>query len=199
MQHKVDKPKILVGLGNPGKKYRNTRHNAGFLWVDKFYNYIRQISSYIVTDWKHSDKMECWYCEVKGESGLSGKRDLKWVLVKPVTYMNASGRSVSQVLKKYDANPKDLIVIHDDLDLEIGDYKVQEGRGPKGHNGILSINSFIGTQYWRVRLGVEARNGKEIDGDKYVLERFKSNEKSQLDDAINRSVKIILQKYHNHK
>jgi peptidyl-tRNA hydrolase, PTH1 family len=191
------KPMVLAGLGNPGRKYKNTWHNVGFVWIDKFYNQIRRAGSYTVTDWKHKDKLQSWICEVKKDAGLTGQARVAWVLVKPATYMNRSGAAVQQVVKKYDiAVNKDLIVIHDDLDIDLGKYKLHKAKGPRGHNGIISINSTIGTNYWRVRLGIDNRDsGDKISGKDFVLERMSSAEKEELNEAIKKSIKIVIGKF----
>ena len=108
--------KIIVGLGNPGEKYKNTRHNMGFELVEV----LAQGKRFSI-----DSKMESEIC-----------KDGNFVFVKPMTFMNESGRAVRKVMDFYKLSPNDLILVHDDLDLKLGDYKVQNGVGPKVHNGV---------------------------------------------------------------
>jgi PTH1 family peptidyl-tRNA hydrolase len=130
--------KLFVGLGNPGDQYTHTRHNAGFWWID-------QVAS------NHN-------CRLSSESkffGLAGKLDDATWLLKPTTFMNASGRSVSALAKFYKIAPEEILVIHDELDLPPGSAKLKKGGGHGGHNGLKDINAQLGTNdYWRLRLGI---------------------------------------------
>ena len=142
--------KLVVGLGNPGEEYKNTRHNVGFMVVD----------------------------------ALALRPSDKIVLVKPETFMNRSGEAVKKLVNKYKVQSTGLYVIHDDLDIPLGKYKIQKGKGPKDHRGILSIEQSLGKKdFWRVRIGVENRQ-KDISGDEYGLSDFTLAEKQIIDQVI---------------
>jgi PTH1 family peptidyl-tRNA hydrolase len=165
--------RLVVGLGNPGDDYLNNRHNTGFMVVDKL-----------------AEKLEVgWEKGSKFNSLVAIKDSI--ILAKPQTYMNSSGKAVSQLTTFYKITPEDLFVIHDDLDIPLGEYKIQLGIGPKVHNGVSSINDKLGHKnYWRVRVGVDARpKDNRTLGEKYVLEDFLPEEKKILDEVI---TKIIL-------
>lgn len=155
--------KLIVGLGNPGVKYANTRHNAGFLVVEALQN-----------------------------SKLP--RDV--VLRKSDVFMNESGGFVKRLLSQYPSIPiSSIYIVHDDLDIPLGTFKIQFGRGPKDHNGIKSVDSELETnEYWRVRVGIENRNqesGIRESGEKYTLEDFTDEERKTLDEVIVKICKEI--------
>lgn len=168
MKHKI----VFIGLGNPEPRYENTRHNVGFRFVEHVKDKILKTSS----DKKH-ELFEIWESE-----------DL--ILIKPLTGMNVSGRGVKAALKKLGLFPSQnydwLYVAHDDLDINLGDYKLQFCRGPKCHHGIESIESELGTQnFWRLRLGVDNRpSNKKISGEDYVLQNFTEEEKKIIEKVI---------------
>jgi len=172
--------KFIIGLGNPGKKYQETRHNVGFMLADIL---ARRLSTKDKTlELKPADKLfessKRIFADIcKVSSGL--------ILAKPQTYMNESGKAVKAVLGYYVNNLNnfsDVFVIHDDLDLELGAYKIQFAKGPKVHNGLLSIYQHLKTeQFWHIRIGVDGRGGnRSIPGDKYVLSKFSKEEKEIL-------------------
>ncbi len=160
--------KLFVGLGNPGVAYEKTRHNAGFLCVDAIA--------------KHNDisfeKNKYLHALVAQSSEL--------VLMKPETFMNDSGRAVSALVREYPEDYKSLTVIHDDLDIPLGSYKIQFGIGPKEHNGITSIEESLKTnQFCRVRIGVDNRDPlARIPGEAYVLQEFSPDELKVLNETI---------------
>lgn len=165
--------KILVGLGNPGEEFLNTRHNAGFMFLDIYYNALKGIDELEVGNWEY-DK----YCDAEISTIKKGGGILM-LLVKPQEYMNNSGDVIKSLYKqkRLDLQHDPLTVIHDDLDIQYGEYKVQMGIGPKGHKGILNINERLGTiQYNRIRLGVEAREHSNIPGEDYVLYKMSEEE-----------------------
>lgn len=173
--------KICVGLGNPGEKYENNRHNVGFMMVD-----------YIIGQTQSSPLRQGFEGQAKFKSDvisiqLNGE---KCLFVKPQTFMNNSGKAVSAVLSYYKFQPAGLIVIYDDLDIRLGDFKIQQGPGPKLHNGILSIERSIGTRdFLHVRIGVDSRTpnppaGGRIDGETYVLQDFQEDEKKGLQEKV---------------
>ena len=156
--------KIIIGLGNPGEKFKLTRHNIGFAIIDKI------AENFSVTKWVK--KFNGLYCECRSQ-------DHKFSLLKPETYMNNSGQSVLAAVNFFKLNVKDLIIIHDDLDLEVGEIKVKASGGHAGHNGLKSIHQVIGDQYVRVRIGI----GRPEDKSKvssYVLSNFSKLENIQM-------------------
>lgn len=162
--------RYFFGLGNPGKDYVRTRHNIGFDLADMFAQHLGNLS------WRASTK---FLAEV-AESPT-------WRLYKPVTFMNDSGQSVRAVLDFYEKSvfkqkPTELpnvVVAFDDLDLEVGNWKIQYGKGPKVHNGLSSIYEHLGTQqFWHLRIGVDGRQGvRQGSGADYVLSHFPSDQR----------------------
>ncbi len=167
--------KFFVGLGNPGNKYKNSRHNTGYMMLD----YLA--ASCINQQQKNGEFIEKLFIDKKKlKAKVFKHNDL--VLIKPQTFMNGSGESVRSVLDFYsisisnDKKYQNLIVFHDDLDLGLGQYKIQFAKGPHTHNGLESIYKHLGSKnFYHVRVGVDSREGKRnIPVDKYVL--------MQLDD-----------------
>ena len=160
--------KVLVGLGNPGEKYKYTRHNIGFSVVDKI------AEKYSQTTWvkKFNGKFcECWS---EGE---------KFLLLKPETFMNNSGQSVIAIVNFYKLSVDDIIVLHDDLDLKVGQIKIKHKGGHAGHNGIRSIHQAIGEKYTRVRIGV-GHPGDKTKVSSYVLSDFSKSDNIQMEYFI---------------
>lgn len=185
--------KIIVGLGNPGKQYENTRHNVGFLVLERLINtdqkliYTDKISGNpfnnqckSVHEWKTDKGRECEEAVVKLANGGSV------VMAKPQTMMNASGRAVSKLLNFYKVESKELLVVHDDLDLKLGEFKLQLAKGPKVHNGVNSIEEALGTgDFYRLRIGVDNRDpAGRTPGEEYVLQEFSLEEQTQVDKLI---------------
>lgn len=159
---------LLVGLGNPGKEYAQTRHNIGFMAVDEI------IRRYCFGDFKNKFKGEIAEGMIDGE---------KAIILKPSTYMNLSGESVLAVCKFYKIKTEDVIVFHDDMDLPVGKVKVKRGGGSGGHNGLKNLDSHIGQQYMRVRIGVSKPVLQEQVID-WVLSRFNTEDKNILNEKI---------------
>ncbi|HKN18701.1 MAG TPA: aminoacyl-tRNA hydrolase [Dissulfurispiraceae bacterium] len=158
---------IIAGLGNPGSRYEKNRHNVGFIVIDKLSEQYG-----IALEEKDS------YCLGKGS--VEGQ---SVILLKPLTFMNRSGNAVSKVLKKYNALPVSLIVIHDDLDLGTGVIKLKKTGASGGHKGIESIIQGTGTRdFLRVKVGVG--RDRDIPADIYVLSNFRPFEKVVIKDAI---------------
>lgn len=179
--------KLIVGLGNPGKKYEKTRHNVGFMVIDDLH---KQLLSFGINEWELSKKFNAYIsgCNINDE---------KVILAKPMTYMNRSGEAVQNIGHFYKLNQKDIIVVHDDKDILLGELKIQENRGPAGHNGIKSIIEFIGSQdFLRVRIGIASENKNKMkDIPKFVLNKFGILEKNKLkisiEDAIGKIMGMI--------
>lgn len=129
---------LIVGLGNPGPEYQNTRHNIGFMAVDAIAEHFGAVS---------------WKKKFKGHASTLA-RIPEVLLLKPMTFMNLSGESVGDALRFHKLTPEKVIVFHDDLDLAPAQVKIKQGGGSGGHNGLKSIDAHIGQNYWRIRLGI---------------------------------------------
>ncbi len=149
--------KLIVGLGNPGKNYKNTRHNVGFIVLDSYLD---------TSDWK--EKFNALYHEER----IGGD---KVIFVKPLTFMNLSGDAIVKFVNYYDVNIDDILVIHDDLDLPFSTYKLKKNSSAGGHNGIKSIINRLGSQEF-ARLKVGVSKDKSVDTKDYVLGNFSKNE-----------------------
>jgi len=168
--------KIVIGLGNPGRTYERTRHNAGFMAVDELARRLRFSLS--------AEK----YQAVVGRGRIDGEEAL---LVKPQTYMNESGRSVGAARRYTTADIADLIVVHDELDLPLGTVRVKIGGGHGGHNGLRSIIDHVGsTEFIRVRVGI-GRPAPGYDPAEYVLTPFLPGEQPIAADAVAKAADAV--------
>jgi PTH1 family peptidyl-tRNA hydrolase len=172
--------KLVVGLGNPGRKYEATRHNAGFWWVDRLAGAAR--------------------VELRREARFHG--EVAWVtaptgdigLLKPATYMNRSGLAVAAFVGFYKLDAVELLVVHDELDLPPGTARLKKGGGTSGHNGLNDIAGHLGTKdFWRLRLGIghprdQAASEREVLD--YVLHKPGAVDRAAIDDAISRSLEV---------
>lgn len=176
--------KLMVGLGNPEKRYEKTRHNAGFMLLDTLHE---TLEPYQISNWKLSKKFNAQIsgCTINGE---------KVILAKPMTYMNASGEAVQLLGHFYKISPHDLIVAHDEKDIPLGDIRIERNRSSAGHNGIKSIISHIGSQdFTRIRIGIKSKNEKKMqDTAKFVLSKFGLFEKKELHTSLERIIPDIL-------
>jgi PTH1 family peptidyl-tRNA hydrolase len=167
---------LIVGLGNPGAEYSQTRHNIGFIIIDRFLEELGKPESFI----KFNSEIH--------KSKYSGRELL---LVKPLTFVNKSGTSISNVINHYDINSDEILVIHDDLDIEFGMIKFKCGGGTGGHNGLESIVQYLGkTDFNRLRFGIGRPPGKK-DPAVFVLSRFRKAEIGELDFLIDKSISAI--------
>jgi len=155
--------KLVVGLGNPGTEYVNTRHNAGIFVAGKL----------------HEAKLP---------------KDV--VIRKSDVFMNESGSLVKKLIDQYKLKPEDLYVIHDDLDIKLGEYKIQLGHGPHDHNGLNDIYKKLGTDnFWHVRIGIDNRLPEErTEGIVYVLQNFTDEEKVVLEGTVKAAVNDLCKK-----
>lgn len=167
--------KLIVGLGNPGKEYEKTRHNVGFMVLDALHD-----------SWKLNKKFNAEIAETT-------LNDVKVILAKPLTFMNASGEAVQTIAHFYKINPEDIIVVHDDKDIPLGTVKVQKERGDAGHNGVRSIVEHLKSNaFTRVRVGTASENKRKMqDTTKFVLSRFGLFEKTKFRDAIELAIQKI--------
>ena len=163
--------RLIIGLGNPGEEYARTRHNVGFMAVDK----IAAHKGYAV--WKK-----------KFRGLIAGADD--FLLLKPQTFMNLSGESAAEALNFYQLAPENAVVFHDDIDLLPGQVKIKQGGGSGGHNGLKSLDACIGPDYWRVRIGIgrpTTEQGEAVKGDavtNYVLNPFAKADKTWLEPLL---------------
>ena len=156
--------KVIVGLGNPGKKYINTRHNAGFILLDKLAN----------------DNDLVWKFEKKFNSETTKFGNI--FLVKPQTFMNRVGPSASAIIGYYGIHSNELLVVHDDVDLERESYKLVNNRGSAGHKGVKDIIAKLGTQdFWRLRIGIGRPEQASFEIDDYVLGSLDTSEISFME------------------
>lgn len=167
--------KLIVGLGNPGGKYMYTRHNVGFTMLDR----LQRVIGY-TKEWTRDEKSRSEICHTT-------ERDV--ILLKPQTFMNDSGAAVSKVVNFYKIKIEDVCIIHDDLDIILGEYKFQKGKGPKDHKGIISVEEALRTKdFWRMRIGVDNRKDKDIEGQEYVLMKFSTKEEEVLSLVVAQSL-----------
>lgn len=171
--------KLIVGLGNPEPEHAATRHNAGFLVIDKLVQNSETNTSF--------DK------KANAEVFKTTINKKRVILAKPQTYMNNSGIAVRVLMDFYKLKPVDLIVVHDDKDIPLGETRVQTDRGPAGHNGIKSIIEHLGTQnFMRIRVGVAPGNQDKIKNTAdFVLGKFTATEIKKLKKVIENIAKEI--------
>jgi peptidyl-tRNA hydrolase, PTH1 family len=169
--------RLIVGLGNPGPEYEQTRHNAGFWLVDNLAG--------------NSMARESRYNALAAKTRIAGQE--VWLL-EPQTFMNRSGQSVGALARFYKIAPDDVLVVHDELDLPPGTTKIKRGGSSGGHNGLKDITAALGTQdYWRLRIGIghpRNANSQQAVAD-YVLHRPRKEEQALINDAIARSLEAI--------
>ncbi len=175
--------KLIIGLGNPGKKYERTRHNVGFVVLDTLH---QSLAEYTPSAWEASSKFQA---EIAGCT-LGGE---KIILAKPTTFMNDSGISVQAIAHFYQIPPHDIIVVHDDKDIPLGEIKVQTNRGPAGHNGVKSVIAHLGTEdFTRIRVGIRSSDEKKMsDTATFVLKKFGLFEKKTIAEATQQAVNEI--------
>ncbi|MFQ6016704.1 MAG: aminoacyl-tRNA hydrolase [Kiloniellaceae bacterium] len=159
---------LLVGLGNPGPRHADNRHNIGFMAVDEI------VRRHRFGPWRH---------RFQGRLAEGRVAGAKVLALKPETYMNGSGRAVGEALRFYKLDPDEVIVLHDDIDLAPGKVKVKRGGGPGGHNGLRSVDAHIGRHYRRLRLGIGHPGDKTlVEG--YVLRDFAKAEAARRDKLL---------------
>jgi PTH1 family peptidyl-tRNA hydrolase len=164
---------LFVGLGNPGLKYQNTRHNVGFMVIDNLV--------------KSTQAIKLSSSSFNGELYKSKEN----FFLKPLTFMNLSGESVVKVANFYKIDTQNIVVIHDDLDLPFGTIKIKRGGGHGGHNGLKSIDQHVGKEYIRIRIGIgkPAHKGEVVS---YVLHDFTASQQEELPSLIEHATKTSL-------
>lgn len=173
---------LIVGLGNPEDKYRNTRHNLGFDFIDKLIERVDFPGGSV--DLKKSDQFIAAFDQLS----IDGE---KAIIAKPMTYMNKSGEAILKLMNFYKIDSDKIIVASDDCNLDAGTTRVRFGGVDGGHNGLKSIISAIGNEFWRVRIGVGAPNSFVLLED-YVLAKIPQNEKEILQSAVDKSVDFVI-------
>jgi peptidyl-tRNA hydrolase, PTH1 family len=171
--------RLIVGLGNPGQEYAQTRHNAGFWFVDNLAGGPAALTR------------ETRYNALAAKTRIAGQE--VWLL-EPQTFMNRSGQSVGAIARFFKIAPDEILVAHDELDLAPGIAKIKKGGSSGGHNGLKDITSALGTQdYWRLRIGIghprtQSSQQPVVD---YVLHRPRKEEQALIDEAIAKSLKVV--------
>lgn len=175
---------IICGLGNPGPRYAMTRHNAGFMTIDKIIENAGHNPEESVRLKKETDTYMLWEWEFSGDHET-------WLLVKPLTFMNRSGRAISRILSGKSLDYSKLLIIHDEVDIDLGKLRIKMAGGLAGHNGLRSISNDIGTRdFARLRFGV----GRPEDGSdlaQYVLTKFAPDELTLLGETLDRAARAV--------
>jgi len=176
MENQENKIYLIVGLGNPGRQYHHTRHNAGFILID-----------YLVQEFKiRMSKMQS--NAITGSLNLEGSR---LILAKPQTYMNLSGQSVAGLLRFYKIPLEQLLVVHDDIDLPTGTLRIRPGGGAGGQKGLASTIERLGTQEFpRMRIGIGRPSGTQ-DAAGYVLQEFSNSDLKVLKEVFPQAVQAV--------
>lgn len=181
--------KMIVGLGNPGRKYQNTKHNIGFIMINGVFG---------SQDWQ--EKFEAKY-------KIINFAEEKIIVIQPLTYMNSSGQAVQRFVQYYDIKPSDIMVIRDDIDLPLANIRIKKDSSDGGHNGIKSIAECLGTySFCQLKIGIA--NGNIKDAKKYVLAKLNKTEleivynkiqlvKSALEGFINKNIEWVMNNF-NH-
>jgi len=165
------KIKLIIGLGNPGKEYKNTRHNMGFLFVDALAKKLN------APEFIYEKKL-------KAEISKS-----KVLIAKPQTFINKSGEAVSALSKFYKIKPENILIVHDDIDILWGNFKFSLGRSSAGHKGVESIIKALKTKnFWRLRIGIQPSIKKHISADKIILKKFTPAELKILNQTIKKAI-----------
>lgn len=169
--------KLFVGLGNPGPEYEATRHNAGFWFIDAL---ARQL--------KVNMAVEKSYWGLMGRTSIDGQN--VWLL-EPLTFMNASGKSVGALARFFKIAPEEILVAHDELDIAPGHAKLKKGGGHAGHNGLRDIHAQLGSpDYWRLRLGV-GHPGDRAEVINWVLKKPSQDDRIAIEQSMDRSLKAV--------
>ena len=182
--------KLVIGLGNPGRDYVGTRHNVGFELVDQLANRLGWIGSAAQFDTLARTKFEA--LALDGVVTLQGGGSDKMLLLKPMTYMNLSGRTVQAAMSFYQLTPADVMIVLDDIALPAGRIRVRGGGSSGGHNGLKDIERALGTsRYPRLRIGVDSPPPRVPQRD-YVLGKFTPAQRTLVDPALGRAAGAVL-------
>ena len=159
----MNKIKLIIGLGNPGKEYEHTRHNAGFLFIDELERYLK----------------------IK-------KLKFKISIAKSQSFMNESGKAVAALIKFYKVKPENVLIVHDDIDILWSNFKFSFGRSSAGHKGVESIIKSLKTKnFWRLRIGIQPTLKKHVSADKIILKKFTPAELKTLNQTIKKIIPTL--------
>ncbi|MES2971944.1 MAG: aminoacyl-tRNA hydrolase [Patescibacteria group bacterium] len=179
----LQKTVLIVGLGNPGKKYNGTRHNIGFEVIDAL------ALSQEITDWADKKDLKCLVAT--GNIGFT-----RVILCKPTTYMNLSGEAVQAISHFYKISLDSIVAVHDELDIPFGQIRTRVGGSDAGHNGIKSVIEQIGESFGRIRIGVGPKTPPRIDSADFVLAKFSSDEQTQRENLLREATSILTEYIH---
>ncbi len=178
----LNKTVLLAGLGNRGQEYDGTRHNIGFACIDSFVSQNEDMSA-----WIQKNDLQC----LMSTGQLA---DTRVIAIKPTSFMNLSGQALQAVSNFYKLSLDNVVVIHDELDIDFGQIRLRLGGSSAGHNGVSSIMQYLGEEFGRVRVGIGPKSPSRISAEKFVLQKFSTSEQSQLAN-LNREVNAILSEY----
>jgi len=174
----MSKTFLIVGLGNVGAEFNNTRHNIGFRAIDKFFE------DQEFSNWINKKDMNCLIAD-------KNIADTKVYLIKPTTMMNLSGEAVQKISNFYKIDNSKIVVVYDELDINFGNIRITKGGSSAGHNGVKSLIQHIGEDFGRIRIGVGPKNPPQIDSADYVLGRFSNDEEAQMKALFNETSSLI--------
>ncbi len=175
----LNKTLLLVGLGNPGLEYDQTRHNVGFACLDAFV-----ASSSDMAPWIQKKDLKCLLSV--GQMG-----DTRVLAIKPTSFMNLSGEAVQAVSSFYRVQADKTVVVHDELDITFGQMRMRMGGSAAGHNGVKSVTQHLGEDYGRIRIGIGPKTPEQMDSADYVLQKFNTDELSHMTE-LTREVNAVL-------
>ena len=181
----LQKHVLIVGLGNVGKEFEETRHNVGFSCVDAL------ATSQGLGEWTNKKDLKCMVAA--GQVG-----ETRVILCKPTTMMNLSGEAVQAILHFYKLDPNFLVVVHDELDIDFGQIRTRVGGSDAGHNGVKSLLQHLGPDFGRVRVGIGPKRPEQMDSADFVLAKFSGEEKAQLKNLLQESNAILSEYIHTH-
>jgi PTH1 family peptidyl-tRNA hydrolase len=165
---------LAVFLGNPGRKYSRTRHNAGWLVLERL-SYYGQLS---------------WKSKFRGEYAQRIAQGQRFVLLRPLTFMNRSGECVREAAGFFKVKPEQILVVHDDIELDFGQISFKQGGGLGGHNGLRSLKESLGTgDFWRLRLGIDRPCRQDVSS--YVLSGFSRQQQKRLSELLDRAAQML--------
>jgi PTH1 family peptidyl-tRNA hydrolase len=174
-----NKPIIILGIGNPGTKYKNTFHNLGKNFVEKFYNNLK--NEWGLAPWKKDNA---------GRFLFSANSNRKIILALSESFMNESGMPIKNILKKFNAPTENLLIVQDDSDIEIGLAQIAFGKSSAGHKGIENAISRLGTKYfWRLRIGIRVPQSRKAS--EFVLKKISTSQQKKLDELFEKIIKGI--------
>ena len=174
----LQKTLLIIGLGNPGKEYDGTRHNIGFACLDHFAKKL-EFPDWIVKKNLHSQISQLTVS------------DSRVILMKPTTFMNLSGKAAGAVQHFYKVPISQIIVVHDELDVDFGQIRNRVGGGAAGHNGVKSLIEHLGEGFGRIRIGINNKSANEMDSTDFVLSKFSKEEQAQIDMLLRETTSIL--------